>query len=50
MKLSARGTYRILKLARTIADLAGEEGITKLHLLEAIFFRNNVCKERTGEV
>ncbi len=40
-KLSARGTYRILRLARTIADLDGCESIDRVHLMEAIFYKNN---------
>lgn len=40
MKLSARSYHRILKVARTIADLGNEEKIQKKHLLEAISFRN----------
>lgn len=39
LKLSARSYYRILKLARTIADLSGEEKIASSHILEALSFR-----------
>lgn len=37
--LSARGYYKILKLARTIADLADEEQIATPHLSEALGYR-----------
>ena len=37
--LSARAYHRVLKVARTIADLAGREAITTLHLGEAIGYR-----------
>ena len=39
MNLSARAYHRVLKLARTIADLAGEEMILPNHLAEALQYR-----------
>jgi magnesium chelatase family protein len=39
MKLSARGYHRTIKLARTIADLAGSETIEPAHMLEALQYR-----------
>ncbi|MEJ2508537.1 MAG: YifB family Mg chelatase-like AAA ATPase [Gammaproteobacteria bacterium] len=37
--LSARARHRVLKVARTIADLAGEEAIAAPHLMEALSYR-----------
>ena len=39
MKFSARGYHRILKLARTLADLDGSAMVGRLHLAEAISYR-----------
>ncbi|WP_415404531.1 YifB family Mg chelatase-like AAA ATPase [Tateyamaria sp. SN3-11] len=37
--LSARGYHRVLRVARTIADLDGSEGVRKPHVAEAVSYR-----------
>ena len=39
MQLSARAYHRILKLAQTIAELAGSQEIGPVHLAEALQYR-----------
>ena len=41
LQISARVYDKILKIARTIADLEGNQDIERKHLLEAISFKNN---------
>jgi len=39
LKLSPRGVHKVLRVARTIADLDAQEAIEKNHLLEALSYR-----------
>jgi len=45
MRLTARGYHRVLRVARTIADLEGSEGVRRPHIAEALSFRrlNHLC-------
>ena len=39
LRLSARGFHRVLKLARTIADLDAADSVARIHLAEALSYR-----------
>jgi magnesium chelatase family protein len=39
MRLTARGYHRVLRTARTIADLAGSESVLRPHIAEALSYR-----------
>ena len=43
--LSARGYHRILRVARTIADLDGAEDLRRAHVAEAVSYRLSLAKE-----
>jgi magnesium chelatase family protein len=39
MRLSARGYHRVLRVARTLADLDGEDAVRRVHFAEALAYR-----------
>jgi magnesium chelatase family protein len=39
MRLSARGYHRVLRVARTLADLDGQDSVRRVHLAEALAYR-----------
>jgi magnesium chelatase family protein len=39
MKLTARGYHRVLRVARTLADLEGAEAVRRVHIAEALSYR-----------
>ena len=42
MRLTARGYHRVLKVARTLADLEGSAGVGRIHIAEALSYRRIV--------
>ena len=43
MNLSARGYHRVLRVARTLADLEGRAEISRLHIAEALSYRQRLA-------
>jgi len=49
MRLSARGYHRVLRVARTLADLEGADKVGRVHLAEALSYRALVDEVRRAE-
>ena len=47
MRLTARGYHRVLRVARTLADLEAGEGVRRIHIAEALSFRRIVPGRRS---
>jgi len=47
LRLTARGYHRVIKVARTLADLEGERDIGRIHLAEALSYR--AAADRMGQ-
>lgn len=48
LKLSARGYYRTLKLARTLADLDGDDQVGRIHIAEALSYRGETLVRKAA--
>lgn len=48
LKLTARGYHRVLRVARPLADLDGADGVTRLHIAEALSYRRMVPGRTTA--
>jgi magnesium chelatase family protein len=48
LKLSARGFHRVMKVARTLADLDGEDKVGRVHIGEALSYRGETLRQRSA--
>src|SRR5690606_17749504 len=48
LALSARGFHRVLRVARTLADLDGRDGVGRIHVAEAIGYRQGAPSLRAA--
>jgi magnesium chelatase family protein len=46
LQLSARGFHRTLRVARTLADLDGAEGVARIHVAEALSYRGETLRQQ----
>jgi magnesium chelatase family protein len=45
LHLSARGFHRTLRVARTLADLDGADGVGRIHVAEALGYRGETLRQ-----
>ncbi len=50
MRLSARGYHRVLRVARTLADLDGADKVGRIHLAEALSYRSLIDEVQRAAV
>ena len=48
LRLSARGFHRTLKVARTLADLDGQDGVGRMHVAEALSYRGETFRQKVA--
>ena len=48
MGLTARGVHRTLRVARTLADLAGADEVGRIHIAEALSYRGETLQEKVA--
>jgi magnesium chelatase family protein len=48
MRLSARGYHRVLRVARTLAELDGAASVRRIHIAEALSYRRLVPGRQGG--
>lgn len=46
--LPARGSHRTLRIARTLADLDGEEAVARVHIAEALSYRREKLQRKAA--